>query len=75
MTHVTVRLAVRRHHNDACLLSAVGQLSQQPPLPRRMAHSQVLPAPAELVKIQLHQTRLSVRRAPPADQYLLHGGQ
>jgi hypothetical protein len=25
-------------------------------LPRRMAHSQVLPAPIELVKLQLHQT-------------------
>jgi hypothetical protein len=38
------------------LLPTIGQRRQQPPLPRRMAHSQVLPAPVELVKLQLHQT-------------------
>ena len=54
--HVTIRLAFRRYHHDGCLLSAVGQRRQQPPLPRRMAHSQVLPASVELVKLQLHQT-------------------
>jgi hypothetical protein len=32
------------------------QRRQQPPLPRRVAHSQVLPAPVELVKFQLQQT-------------------
>ena len=54
--HVTVRLAFRRTTHDGCLLSAVGQRCQQPPLPRRMAHSQVLPRPVELVKLQLHRT-------------------
>jgi hypothetical protein len=54
--HVTVRLAFSRHHDNGCLLSAVGQRCQQPPLPRRMVHSQVLPATVELVKLQLHQT-------------------
>jgi hypothetical protein len=54
--HITVRLAFRRHHHNGCLLSAVGQRCQQPPLSRWMAHSQVLPAPIELVKLQLHQT-------------------
>jgi hypothetical protein len=34
--------------------AALGQRRQQPPLPRRMAHPQVLPAPVELVKLQLH---------------------
>ena len=54
--HVTVRLAFGRHHHDGRLLAALGQRRQQPPLPRRMAHSQVLPAPVELVKLQLHRT-------------------
>jgi hypothetical protein len=54
--HVTVRMAFRRHDHDGCLLPAVGQRCQQPPLSRWMAHSQVLPAPIELVKLQLHQT-------------------
>jgi hypothetical protein len=54
--HVTVRLVFGRHHHDGCLLSTVGQRRQQPPLPRRMAHSQVLPTPVELMKLQLHPT-------------------
>jgi hypothetical protein len=52
--HVTIRVAFRCYDHDGCLLPAVGQRRQQPPLPRRMAHSQVLPAPIELVKLQLH---------------------
>ncbi len=54
--HVTVRLIFSRYHHNGRLLPTVGQRRQQPPLPRRMAHSQVLPAPVELVKLQLHQT-------------------
>jgi hypothetical protein len=54
--HVTIRLAFGRHYHDGCLLSRVGQGGQQPPLSRRMAHPQVLPAPVELVKLQLHPT-------------------
>ena len=54
--HVTIRLAFGRHHHDGRLLSGFGQRCQQPPLPCCMAHSQVRPAPVELVKLQLHQT-------------------
>jgi hypothetical protein len=54
--HVTVRVVFGRHHHDGCLLAHFRQRRQQPPLPRRMAHSQVLPTPVELVKLQLHQT-------------------
>jgi hypothetical protein len=54
--HVAVRVAFRRHHHDGRLLSTAGQRRQQPPLPRRMAHPQVLPTPVELVKLQLHRT-------------------
>ena len=54
--HVTVRLAFHRHHHDRRLLAHFRQRRQQSPLPRRMAHSQVLPTPVELVKLQLHRT-------------------
>jgi hypothetical protein len=55
--HVTLRRTFRRYDHDGRLLARVGQRRQQPPLPRRMAHAQVLPAPLQLVKLQLHQTR------------------
>jgi len=42
--------------NIYCLQNTRCQRRQQPSLPRRVAHSQVLPAPLELVKLQLHQT-------------------
>jgi hypothetical protein len=54
--YVTVCQSIRRYDYDGCLLPTVGQRCQQPPLPRRVAHSQVLPASIELVKLQLHQT-------------------
>jgi hypothetical protein len=54
--HVTVRLVFRHYDHDGRLLPTVGQRRQQTPLPREMAHAQVLPAPLELVKLQLHQT-------------------
>jgi hypothetical protein len=54
--HVTIRVTFGRHHHDRCLLTGLGQRRQQPPLPRRVAHAQVLPAPVELMKFQLHQT-------------------
>jgi hypothetical protein len=66
--HVAVRLIFSRYHHDRRLLPTVGQRRQQASLPRRVAHSQVLPTPVELVKLQLH--RLNVRRLPPANQYL-----
>lgn len=52
--YVAVRLAFGRHHHDGRLLPAVGQRSQQPPLPPRVARPQVLPTPIELMKLQLH---------------------
>ena len=54
--HVAVRGAFGGHHHDGRLLPRFGQRGQQPPLPPRMAHPQVLPAPIELVKLQLHPT-------------------
>jgi len=54
--HVAVRLAFGRHHHDGRLLARFDERGQQPTLPRRMAHSQVLPTPIELVKLQLHRT-------------------
>ena len=55
--HVTVRLALGRHHHDGRLLARFSQRGQQPPLPGRVAHPQVLPAPLQLVKLQLHGPR------------------
>jgi hypothetical protein len=45
--HVAVRLALGHDHYNGRLLPTVGQRRQQPPLPRRMPHPQVLPAPIE----------------------------
>lgn len=67
--YVAVRLAFRRHHHDGHLLPAFGQRRQQPPLPRRPAHSQMLPAPLELMKLQLHR-QAECKPVSPADQYL-----
>jgi hypothetical protein len=52
--HVAVRLAFSRHHHDGHLLPAVSQRGQQPALALPVAHSQVLPATLQLVKLQLH---------------------
>jgi len=51
---ITVRLAGGGYHYDGRLLAGVGQRCQQPPLPLGTAHAQILPAPVELVKLQLH---------------------
>jgi len=53
---VAVRLPFGRHHHDGRLLPYLGQRGQQAPLPCRMADAQMLPAPIELVKLQLHGT-------------------
>ena len=52
--HIAVRLAFGRHHHDRRLLSRLGQRGQQAPLLSGMADPQMLPAPIELVKLQLH---------------------
>jgi hypothetical protein len=53
--HVAFRRPFGCHHHDG-RLPRFGQRGQQPPLPRWMAHPQVLPTAVELVKLQLHQT-------------------
>jgi hypothetical protein len=56
---ITVRLAGGGYHYDGRLLAGVGQRGQQPPLPLGTAHTQMLPGPVELVKLQLHGLRFS----------------
>ena len=41
------------------VLARIGQRCQQPPLPSGMSDSQMLPAPIELVKLQLQGARWS----------------
>ncbi len=60
--HVPVRLS-GGHHHDARLLAGLGQRRQQPPLPRRMPDSKVLPVPVELVKLHFHQQAECKRRS------------
>jgi hypothetical protein len=48
------------HHHDGRLLAAVSQRRQQPALPVRLADSQMLPSPVELVKLQLHRRRIAL---------------
>jgi hypothetical protein len=52
--HVPIRLVFSRHDHNGRLLAALRQRCQQPPLPSRLAHTQMLPAPIELMKLQLH---------------------
>jgi len=59
--NVTVWLPNNRDHHDGRLLAALRQRRQQPPLPPRMVHSQVLPTTIELMKLKLHQNRLNVK--------------
>ena len=59
---ITVRCP-GRHHNDGRLLAAVSQRGQQPALPVRLAHSEMLPSPVQLVKLQLHPRLLGIQYA------------
>ena len=52
--HVPIRRAFSRHDHNRRLLTAVRQRRQQPPLPSRVVHAQMLPPPVELMKLQLH---------------------
>ena len=52
--HVPARLTFSRHHHNGRLLAGLRQRRQQPPLPRRVTHTQMLPRPIELMKLQLH---------------------
>ena len=51
---VTVGLVGHGYDDDRRLLSQCGERCQEPLLLAWMAHPQVLPAPVELVKLQLH---------------------
>jgi hypothetical protein len=51
---VAFAIVFRDHHDDGRLLSALSQRRQQIPLAVRLANSQMLPSPVELVKLQLH---------------------
>jgi hypothetical protein len=67
--HVPIRLMFSRHYHNGRLLAALRQRRQQPPLPTRVAHAQMLPAPVELMKLQLYrQGECTVSRA--GDQYV-----
>jgi hypothetical protein len=55
------------YYHDGRLLAAVSQRRQQPALPVRLAHSQVLPSPVQLVKLQLHRRLLGIQYARSRD--------
>jgi hypothetical protein len=59
----TFAVALGDDHDDGRLLAAVSQRRQQPALPVRLADSQVLPPPVELVKLQLHRRLLGIQYA------------
>jgi hypothetical protein len=52
--HIAAAVVVREHDYDRCLLAAVSHRCHQPPLPVRLANSQVFPSPVQLVKLQSH---------------------
>ena len=55
------------HHDDGRLLATVSQRGQQPALPVRLADSQMLPSPVQLVKLQLHRRLLGIQYARSLD--------
>jgi hypothetical protein len=60
------QVTVRRwggHHDDGCLLPAVGQRGQQSALPLRLTDSQMFPSPVQLVKLQVHCSPLGIQYA------------
>ena len=50
-------------HDDGRLLAALSQRRQQPALSERLADSQMLPSPVQLVKLQLHRRLLGIQYA------------
>ena len=54
---VTVAVVFGDDYDDGRLLAALSQRRQQMALTVRLAHSQMLPPPVELVKLQLHGLR------------------
>jgi hypothetical protein len=53
---ITIGLMSGGHHHDGRLLAGCGERSQEPPVPVEVAHTEMLPAPIQLVKLQMHVT-------------------
>jgi hypothetical protein len=53
---ITVGLIGGGHHHDGRLLAGCGERSQKLPVPVEVAHTEMLPAPFQLVKLQMHVT-------------------
>lgn len=53
---ITVGLMGGGHHHDGRLLAGCGERSQKPPVPVEVAHTEMLPAPLQLVKLQSQDT-------------------
>ena len=67
--YVAVRLSLGSDHHDRRLLTAISQGGQQPPLSPRVAHTQMLPTPVELMKLQLHR-QAECKASLAGDQYV-----
>ncbi len=72
---VTLRLIGNGDHHDRRLLARGGQRGQQPPLPARLADPQMLQAPVELVKLQLHGSLSRPGSVWRRSQLVLRGGK
>ena len=60
---VTVAVVFGDDYDDGRLLAALSQRRQQPALSERLADSQMLPSPVQLVKLQLHRRLLGIQYA------------
>jgi len=66
---ITVGLVCNSNHHNRRLLAHRCQRGQQAPLPLGTMHPQMLPAPVELMKLQLH-NRAEGKHVPRRDQYV-----
>jgi len=72
---VTVAAVLGNNHHDGRLLAAVSQRRQQSALPVRLADSQMLPSPVQLVKLQLHRRLLGIQYARSRDWSFAAAGE
>jgi hypothetical protein len=72
---VTFLVVLGDDHDDRRLLAAFSQRRQQPALPVRLADSQMLPSPVELVKLQLHRRLLGIQYARLRDWSFAAAGE
>ena len=61
--------------HDRRLLARLSQRGNQAPLPVRLADSEMLPSPVELVKLQLHRRLLAVQYGPSRDWSFAAAGE